>query len=366
MDYKGKNCPVCNEVFKEDDDIVVCPKCGAPYHRECYAVKGKCIFPDLHREKKSWIAENGFEEPEEKTVQESVESDDAVICRHCGHKNPKDTIVCEKCGDFLFGPVHIDRNTPFGGDDESDEYKGGDPFADDTEFSKTGKLFVNGVKVFDLGFGKDEDFDGIKGKELSEYVGSNSLYYLPVFSSIHKRNVSKFHVAAFLFNGSWYIFRKQYLKGALLMIVTTLLYVLNEFISYFYANPMWEKATDAIRAAANGGSALGASWMPQWSEYMSWMAQNCSFWEGALMMLPYVLSLISWVIMFVCGFKANKGYYKAVRKNIKKIKEDNPDKTEEEIAGLISAKGGTSIGMAWMLTACQAIILGAFVMFIAR
>ena len=228
------------------------------------------------------------------------------------------------------------------------------------------KLFVNGVKVFDLGFGKDEDFDGIKGKELSEYVGSNSLYYLPVFSSIHKRNVSKFHVAAFLFNGSWYIFRKQYLKGALLMIVTTLLYVLNEFISYFYANPMWEKATDAIRAAANGGSALGASWMPQWSEYMSWMAQNCSFWEGALMMLPYVLSLISWVIMFVCGFKANKGYYKAVRKNIKKIKEDNPDKTEEEIAGLISAKGGTSIGMAWMLTACQAIILGAFVMFIAR
>lgn len=36
MDYTGKKCPICSEKFKADDDIVVCPKCGAPYHRSCY------------------------------------------------------------------------------------------------------------------------------------------------------------------------------------------------------------------------------------------------------------------------------------------------------------------------------------------
>ena len=36
MRYTGETCPVCNKVFQEDDDIVVCPDCGTPHHRKCY------------------------------------------------------------------------------------------------------------------------------------------------------------------------------------------------------------------------------------------------------------------------------------------------------------------------------------------
>ena len=54
MDFTSIKCPVCDRVFIDGDDIVVCPKCGAPYHRECYESKGKCIFPDLHKSKTSW------------------------------------------------------------------------------------------------------------------------------------------------------------------------------------------------------------------------------------------------------------------------------------------------------------------------
>ena len=32
-DYKNKKCVVCKELFSDYDDIVVCPECGAPYHR---------------------------------------------------------------------------------------------------------------------------------------------------------------------------------------------------------------------------------------------------------------------------------------------------------------------------------------------
>ena len=36
------------------DDIVVCPECGAPYHRACYQEKGQCIFEELHKAGKAW------------------------------------------------------------------------------------------------------------------------------------------------------------------------------------------------------------------------------------------------------------------------------------------------------------------------
>lgn len=48
MDYKKYICPVCNEKFNEDDDIVVCPECGTPHHRSCYFRNGKCFNDDKH------------------------------------------------------------------------------------------------------------------------------------------------------------------------------------------------------------------------------------------------------------------------------------------------------------------------------
>ena len=35
IDYTGLECPICGEKFTAQDDIVVCPECGAPYHRAC-------------------------------------------------------------------------------------------------------------------------------------------------------------------------------------------------------------------------------------------------------------------------------------------------------------------------------------------
>ena len=45
MDYKGCKCASCHKVLKEGDDIVICPECGAPYHRECYAAAGRPVWP---------------------------------------------------------------------------------------------------------------------------------------------------------------------------------------------------------------------------------------------------------------------------------------------------------------------------------
>lgn len=33
--YEGISCPHCGEKFKPTDEILICPDCGAPYHRRC-------------------------------------------------------------------------------------------------------------------------------------------------------------------------------------------------------------------------------------------------------------------------------------------------------------------------------------------
>ena len=36
MKYTGIPCAACGKKFTAEDDVVVCPECGTPYHRACY------------------------------------------------------------------------------------------------------------------------------------------------------------------------------------------------------------------------------------------------------------------------------------------------------------------------------------------
>lgn len=55
--YEGLTCPVCETVFKEGDDVVVCPRCGLPHHRRCWAEIGKCYADDKHGTEEQWSRE---------------------------------------------------------------------------------------------------------------------------------------------------------------------------------------------------------------------------------------------------------------------------------------------------------------------
>ncbi len=46
--FDGKLSPVCREKFTSDSDIVVCPDCGTPHHRECYTKTNKCALYKGH------------------------------------------------------------------------------------------------------------------------------------------------------------------------------------------------------------------------------------------------------------------------------------------------------------------------------
>ena len=220
MDYKGRSCPVCSEEFREEDDIVVCPKCGAPYHRECYKKNNKCIFAELHKSGKSWQ-----EAEEEKKAKESGVK--LIRCPHCNSVNPDGTIVCKICGGFISDSMeqNSDSDTDGSGDGKTESVSGtvrdGVP-GSGTDDKKTEMPFPPGGVPLSVfldpmgGVPKDEDFEGVTGAELSKYVKTNTSYYLPVFYRMKTQSKNKFSFCAFLFTGAWYLYRKMYVKGAII------------------------------------------------------------------------------------------------------------------------------------------------------
>ena len=82
-DYNSLNCPICNGRFMADDDIVVCPECGAPHHRECWTSHGSCQFAELHSEGFVW------KRPEVEFEEESNANgeDRPTVCASCGSVN---------------------------------------------------------------------------------------------------------------------------------------------------------------------------------------------------------------------------------------------------------------------------------------
>ena len=52
--YYGCPCEGCGRPLALTDDIVVCPDCGAPYHRECYEKLGRCIHTPAHGAGYDW------------------------------------------------------------------------------------------------------------------------------------------------------------------------------------------------------------------------------------------------------------------------------------------------------------------------
>jgi len=87
-DYIGAKCIVCEKEFTNDDEIVVCPDCGTPYHKACYLKEGKCINNILHEKNQSWKSVNDFSEQENENIK----------CSNCGETNPSTGLFCKKCG----------------------------------------------------------------------------------------------------------------------------------------------------------------------------------------------------------------------------------------------------------------------------
>lgn len=217
--YEGARCAVCGEKLNDGEDIVVCPECGAPQHRDCWKKNGKCGSSDMHgqgvwpfaketeetvEEEKEEI-ENVAEEheeleeglysadiydddddSEEETEQDNIGAQGTDgVCPTCFYQNSPDARFCNRCGSPLTKDV---RQTivldPLGGISPEDE------------------------------------IDGVKMKDLAAVIGQNSIYYIPRFMAYSKKQRKILpNFAAFLFDYVWLFYRKMYLQGFAVLLL---------------------------------------------------------------------------------------------------------------------------------------------------
>lgn len=361
MDYSGIKCPVCGVFFHEHDDIVVCPECGAPYHRACYEKAGHCIFTEKHGTGEAWQPPKA--DPPEAPNPETEPKDKR--CGNCGRMNAHSALFCDYCGYSLSGDPAQYNNTPprysAAPGQPRPPYPPQQPQT--PPYSAPGGWPQNGnaggyppqpgapvpmpFMVDPMGgYAKEEPIDdGVTAGEVAEVVQNNSAYYMLAFRTLKTYGRTRFHFCAFLFSGGWFLYRKQYKLGAILTALMLLLTLGLNWLA-LYMQPqlldllgkMGIDITSAITAEQQAEGLL------QLSQQLPW-----------LMPLSLGLNALRIGIMVFCGVKANKFYYQHCVSVVRRTKESIPVESEEYKEQL-HTKGGVNVPIAVCIFVCYMII----------
>lgn len=236
MRYENEICQGCGKRFEAQDDIVVCPECGTPQHRECYKLENRCVNEHLHTDGFEWKPKHV--EKEEDTPAPIP----ARVCPFCGHSNPSDAKECENCGQLfeLFGKSIFpekDETTDNGdfGYKPPFDIDGTPPKTEEPPFSAYGfsaqENFTDSENLY-----PDEE-DGVSSKDIVSFVRTNSPTYLRKFGKISRKSPT-FNFAAFFFGPFWFFYRKLIKPGIVFLTVSLCLSIafsphMNQFMEKF-------------------------------------------------------------------------------------------------------------------------------------
>lgn len=318
--YTGNHCPVCEQVFTDDDDIVVCPDCGTPYHRACWQKVGACMHQSEHAAGFEWKPEVG---PEAEAAAH------AAICPNCGTHNQPGATRCSHCGVPLPNPeqTSTQNNTDAGpiyarapGSYHPEDNQNADPGPHIEAFGtgEDGSIYRREV-------GPEDPIDGIKAKHWAVFVGRSPMYYLMQFFRMSEtKHRIAFSFSAFFFGPAYLLYRKMWKEGIALAALSLLLYIpsLMGTVAYYNAGFFGNMPVAWLSAAAT------------------------------------VADIISWVIRILLALFALSLYEKHAKARISEICAhcpEGPERTEE-----LSRAGGTNILAAILYFGILALVEVAF------
>ena len=79
-EYINLPCVVCGKEFDENSDVVVCPVCGTPHHRDCYKQIGHCGNIEWHAQNKFFDPELAKAEAEGEAKQKHQDTQNTSVC----------------------------------------------------------------------------------------------------------------------------------------------------------------------------------------------------------------------------------------------------------------------------------------------
>lgn len=321
IDYTGIQCPVCHQPFRENDDIVVCPECGAPHHRECFAKTGHCALEDKHGTPEDWSHQQ----------QQARQASLTKECPRCHAMNEEETLFCKECGQSL---NYYSKTA----DDPAGDPAGTPPFRQGPFPGGPFPPGPNGMPINPIGpITPEDDFGGVKAMDIAKAVQVNPRYYLLVFARILRLGRSRFNFAAFFFSGAWYLFRKQYLLGSIFLIAHVALAAGAALMNMFYVLPLVHSLDPGL--ASNFS-------LYRINEVIPKVMQLGGL-QTFLCILPLIFSAMLLALRIVIGAKANRLYLKRC---IRLVKDCHADHTGfASVDEKLQKKGGVNAPLIMIL-----------------
>ncbi len=185
LTVEGEKCPVCHGYMFDDEDIVFCPVCGQPHHRECYNALGECASARYHG------TDMQYRKPERPQTQEQTEQPQPQVD---------------------FDEQEEVENNRFGG------------------FEGNGATFITNIDPYGgVSPNKVDTQTNITAKEYKKCVVFNTARYIPKFFGIQKGSRSSWNWASAIFPHAWYFYRKCYGQGVLAFVLRLVGVALSSF-----------------------------------------------------------------------------------------------------------------------------------------
>lgn len=287
LDLRNQKCAICSAYLFDEDDVVYCPVCGAPHHRDCYNHLGRCGMEEYHGTDMQYRREEPAEEPKRETQPQPEAAPNLTeVCIRCGSKMEKGSRYCNNCG----APAGM--NVP--------------PFA----FSPFEQSeVIKETAVID---------DGVTAKEAAQVVKSNTFRYIPKFLKVTAQNKKSWNWAAFLLPHGWFAYRKMYKESIITSLLSIITVVLNFPLSLALLS--LPTADQSIRNSI------------QLAEHYAQYANEIGF-------LPLFLSftgmVIGLVVRIVCGMYGDYIYKQRVVLSASLIKQaEDTEAAEKKYSGV--------------------------------
>lgn len=268
--YENEICPVCSKPFEKGDDIVTCPQCGTPHHRECYKDYGGCKNRSLH-------------------------GTDFVYKRGVNVSSPK----IERS--FQYSPLLTEASF---GEGEKDEYYKPEN-ADNTENGEAGERATEMIEAVPETNASEEadEIDGVKTEDVVSVVAVNAVKFLPKF---RKNRLLNWNWSALLFGHYYLFFRKMYVQGAVFMALD---YGIRLMISavFMSAGTAFAKAFANVKTAGDYMEAWQAfTTNPEFTNYMT---------------ASFIILASTVVLHVICALLADSLYRKKVLNIVRVVDE---------------------------------------------
>ncbi len=280
MKYKNQICPVCENKFNENDDIVVCPECGTPHHRDCYLSLGNCKNESLHQ--------SGFSY---KSIEVNDTGLDILI-----DDEIKNNSAVEKTVEIKIDSENVNKEN----------------------LQNVVRELLSSIN------GKTAEQIQIDGNEATFYeaaIKKNQNYYIPrfiVLEGTKKKFLINF--SALFFPMAWCLYRKMYKFAIIAFCIYTAL--LSVAVAPILSN---EEISNSIEICLEEDP----EFMSKYAAYMAQEDVNLTPAQTKFITLlenfkyPKIISVISFVVTFglriIYGLYGTKMYKDKLTKNIKKV-----------------------------------------------